>query len=262
MGKNLNFAKENLYIMFKTIQEYKLNFYIALFEQFFFFSVHFIFFYIVLDNFSDVITWTLLDFILFGLIADSVNVIQGFFHWGKRLQYDIVYGHLNILLVKPINVFFAHYFSKFSIAGFTFLIVNVFVFIFLEIFFNFYLTNILLSLFFLILIIFLNILLYFFIRSFNFFSFGFADFLIVSVEESVRIGETYPHKFFENSFFGKFLLFSPIVFVGSLIVPLIRGYDIWNFDLQIIVLFSLIVVFSLGTLINWYYGLKKYEAFG
>lgn len=71
----------------------------------------------------------------------------------------------------------------------------------------------------------------------------------------------YPYQFFEKTGFKVFLLIIPSFFVPSLLVPILRGYEIWNLNIQLIILFSMIIFCSIGLFLNWKFGLKRYNAY-
>jgi hypothetical protein len=74
--------------------------------------------------------------------------------------------------------------------------------------------------------------------------------------------QQFPTPFFKQTIFFYILMFYPFFFIGSLLIPFISGLEIWNIKLQIFTLFGLTLLFFIVALVNWHYGLKKYEAFG
>ncbi|MCA9460102.1 MAG: ABC-2 family transporter protein [Nanoarchaeota archaeon] len=261
--RNLDYIKENLYILKKRTIEYKTNTYISLFEQFWYYLIYFLFFYVLAENFSLVVSWNLGDFIIFALLIDFIHVFAGLFMWKEKFHLTMLNGNLNNYLIRPIKPKLAYYYSNLSVGALIFMLTNIIVFPFVIYYFKIELNNLFLSFIIFLLILLVYILSYFFSRSINFFSFGLASFFETIREiGNITIGKNYPFSFFEKFNFNFLLLGFPIFFTSSLLIPLLRSYEIIHFEFQIKVLFSLIFFFATSGYLLWHYGLKKYEAFG
>jgi hypothetical protein len=103
-----------------------------------------------------------------------------------------------------------------------------------------------------------------FFSCISFFNFGIANTIFDSYDTVLPgISKSYPAPFFDKNVVLKKILFViPIFFIGSLLIPLINGNTLNEFYFQIIVLLVFNLLFFLGLIIIWHYGLKKYEAFG
>jgi ABC-type uncharacterized transport system permease subunit len=125
--RGLDYFKVQLYLLFKQFMEYKLNAISGIFEQLFYFLSFFFFFSVFTSNFSDVISWSFADYLLFALLTDLILVINGLFIWGSPLKRIITNGLLNQYLVRPVNVWFAYQTSYLSTAAVVFILANLFI---------------------------------------------------------------------------------------------------------------------------------------
>lgn len=75
------------------------------------------------------------------------------------------------------------------------------------------------------------------------------------------LNESFPPKVFEGSVLEKFFFILPSCVYGFFVVEVLRGnlFYVQKWFLPIIISF---VVLSLGVYLLWYFGLKKYEAYG
>lgn len=260
--RTLNYFKVNVFIMFKTLTEYKISMFSALFEQMIFYIVQVIFFISIASNFKDIIRWELKDFILLGLLIDFIYVLGGIFYWKRGLRYQITTGDLNKYLVRPINRFFCFNLSELSAPALATTIINLIIIPAYIIFFDIAITNLFYSMLILTIIFLIRMSLRAFTSSINFFSFGLADFLYQAYMESYRIGRNYPFQFFKNEQIFNIFLVIPAYLISSLLIPSISNYQIINLKLQIIIMLSVFIITTIIISLNWHYGLKKYEAFG
>ena len=263
--RNLDYFKENFIIMWKSLVEYKMNFLVAFIEQIIFFFAQFIFFIVFSQNFAKDIGWNVSDFLIFAMFADFIIVFAGFFIWKfYRFQSILVTGKLNSYINKPINSMFCFIFSDFSSRAFTMLLMNIIVFPIILIYFKISFVKLLIPFILFLFICSMYIFAFSFFSSINFFNFGISDALFNSYDTVLHgISKSYPAPFFDkNVVLKKILFFVPIFFIGSLLIPLINGSSLNEFYFQIIALLFFNLLFLLGLIMVWHYGLKRYEAFG
>ena len=263
MSRELNYIKTGMFLTWKKMLEYKANTYSAILAQIIYFVSQFLVLFVISSNFGDVIGWSFLDFVFYLLLFDFVETIAGFFIWGRSdLKSMIVKGELNCYINRPLNKFICFNASIFSAGGTIMLFITSIFLVFFILFFNVELYNILFGIFIAFLIIIFHIVLRKFVESINFFNFGVSYFLRETVYRSQRIFTNYPAKFFQGGFFRIIFMIIPLFFVSSLLLPVLRNKEVWNLNLQIFILVSLIIVFGFGIFIFWKFGLKKYEAYG
>ena len=256
-----NYFCANFRLMWINTIEYKSNFYMNLFQLIIFSVIQIFSFYLISYAFSDYVGWDVADFYLFYVLIYFISTLSGFFSWGKDLFYVLSDGTLNIYLTKPVGSFIGYLFSVLSgwaLMSFTFRII---VFIFIYLYFSIEIYNLFLFLFALFLVSLLLLVIYQLIQSFEFIALKMS----YSLENYWNIYDifmAYPAPLFKGFPIQLFLYFFPSFFVGYLLVPLLRGYEIWRLDLQIFILVFLIIFCCIGIFLNWKYGLKKYEAFG
>lgn len=260
--RTFDYFKVNLYLMWRTLIEYKINFFSSIWSEFINVFVMFMFFKVITDNFSDVIPWTTGDFMLYYVIYAIIYTLAGHFFWKDNLFNLIKNGDLNLYINKPINQTYFYLFSKLSSNSFVMMILYCVFLLLTIIYFELVITNIFLGLSLCILVVILIIFFYHFLYSLDLISLGLSSVLLTPVFGIRTSMELYPEPFFKQNFI-KFILMgiTPMFFVSSLILPIFRNYDIWNFKLQIIILFSFILILIFGTFFNWHYGLKRYVAF-
>jgi len=112
--RNLDFIKVNIFLMWKKTVEYKASLYASFFEQIFFISIQFLFFFVLFSSIGEVINWEFVDYILFFILVDLVFTFAGIFTWGKTLSQTLINGDLNLQISKPINIVFKYIFSNLS----------------------------------------------------------------------------------------------------------------------------------------------------
>lgn len=260
--RNLDYIKANFNIMWKNLTEYKINLYSAFLEQIVYYIVY-LFFYIALSqSFSSIINWKIEDFLLYATFLDLILVIAGIFYWSKDLRPDILSGKLNLTLIRPLNPQFAYQLLNLSSAPLIMILMNIIVLIGISIYYNITLISWVLPIMYLLLITFSYIMFKLFIKSINFYTFGIT-YIIDTIEYQTFFGlRLYPSPFFKHSIFEKIFLIYPIFFSGTLLLPTLKKYPIINLKLQILILISLTLFFTIASIINWHYGLKKYNAYG
>jgi hypothetical protein len=73
---------------------------------------------------------------------------------------------------------------------------------------------------------------------------------------------SYPYQFFGESSYKLLLLFFPLFITSSLIIPILLGSSVDDLMLKISVFLGIFLFSLLILIVNWKYGLKKYEAYG
>jgi ABC-type uncharacterized transport system permease subunit len=259
--RTMNYIWESFVLAGKRAVEYKSNIYSAIPIELIYIVISFFMFSIFTQNF-EFIGWTIEDFMLFNTITIISFSIAGFVIWKGTLKDYITEGTLNVLLMKPLNPLLKFNFYDIAPPAFIFLGVDLIFFIIVLFIFDIVLTNIFLGFFIFILITLLTIMYYLFLYSLDFLLLGIAELGISFAFNSQQVFERYPYPFFKDSNIKYFLFLFPNFFTGSLLVPVLVGYDVWNFWFQIFILLLLIFLFTIGTMLIWSYGLKRYEAYG
>jgi len=249
--------------MFKTLIEYKANFYSMFIEQFFYILTDIAFFLLFGSLFSDIIGWEIVDFVIFAILVDFFRAFPGIFAWGKGVSENIKNGNFNNNLNKPLNPFLKHYFSDLSSVGIFYIITNLISFFFIIYYFEIQVNNIFMLLIVMILILIVGILFNLFYQSLGFIVLDIDSNVLDPIFQSMYgIVNQYPAQYFTRTKLVYVIFIIPAAFIGSLFIPLMRNYEIWNINYQLTILVILIIFFIIGTIFNWSYGLKKYEAFG
>jgi ABC-type uncharacterized transport system permease subunit len=252
----------NLIIGIKTMTEFKANFYSSIFKNSIMFFSSIFFLKILANKFGEIIGWSFMDFIIFFyfvILIQGLSEIIG----DCKFEKDLKNGKLNIFLQKPGNLFFNYiFYSRGSSIMFLSIHSTYFLcFIFYNLDINFirFIISILISL-----ILAITFFLFrSFLDSFSFLFFELGQILRNNIyEELYFISRGYPLNFFEKSAFKLFIMFFPLYYVSTLIVPIFQNKQVPDLLFQISIILFLITIFSIGIWINWNYGLKKYEAYG
>lgn len=264
--RNLDYIRVNFFIVFKKMLEYKSNFFFFAIEHIIYIASLSISFNIFFSQFFEIISWQLEDYILFFVLMDWISAIGGIFFWRwPFLNQLITKGDFNIFLVRPINVFWGYFFSNLNSGLLVYTIINPIIHLFILIyFFDIQIYNIFLGILIWVAVFVCQVLVSECVHSFEFLKKG-SSISIYRLTDTINYGyaNQYPFQLFNGvKYKGFFLIFTPMFFIGSLLIPILRGYPIWNIELQLTILFALFVI-CLGVLVfNWKYGLKRYEAFG
>ena len=260
--RNWDYIVENFRILAKVTVEYKFNFLSSIFVQLIYFAITIGIYLIITNNLGQVFGWTKWDFILFIILQDTIWCFSGLFFWDKNLFDYIKKGDLNKFILRPINPFKGYFFSKLNTTALIMLVMNIPILILLFYYLEIPLIKIgvviIMSLFIMIQYDILNSL----YESFNFHYLGSSQYIREinnSLESVMRI---YPTPFYSKFRYKYFLTIVTTFYVGSILIPYIMGYEIWNLKLQILIYFTINIIAGLIVYYNWHYGLKKYEAFG
>ncbi|MCA9495510.1 MAG: ABC-2 family transporter protein, partial [Nanoarchaeota archaeon] len=201
------------------------------------------------------------DYILFIVFSNTIHLFIGFIFWGKHLFYMIKSGEINIYLIRPINPFLFYNFRTLSIPAFLFLVVNIFLIIISLIYTNTNIFNLSFIVVF-ILLIFLTLILSMFLDSLDFIKLGLSSPFQRIYYRSMEVTRMYPSQFFTTFKYNFLLFLFQGYYLTLVLIPILNGKSIFLFLNELSILIIIILSFSLGTYINWKYGLKYYEAFG
>jgi len=262
LKKHLDYLKINFTISYKKLFEYKTNMISGLIAQFFYMILGYFFLFLFSNSFADVINWSFLDFIFFFTLNDTLWCLGGIFFWNKRLFNGITQGTLNDTLFRPLKPFFTYYFRNINEVAILMTLSNFPVLLACLYLLKPNIIHLVLFIIISAIVILSFVITDYFLNSFEFYfkKMGLTlSYLYGSAYESLT---HYPFQFFLHSRFKFFLLTLGTTFTASIIVPILRNTSIWNLKIQIIIFTTTIIILTIGTIINWRYGLKKYEAFG
>jgi hypothetical protein len=259
----LKYFWTNFIISWKTMIEFKPNFFSLIIAEFFWSPCFLFFGYIFTNKFGEIIGWSFIDFVIFYYFNNLIWFIYGIFCFHKNLKIKITKGELNKYFYIPGNKFLNFYLHSESNFLTLSLIQSLFYLPFIFYFSNVSFISFFASLFLCLLISFTISVIHSFLNSLSwyFLELGF----ITSVEINWRINQTLrqiPGTLFTNSKFKYLVMLFPMYFVSTLVVPVLQRKLVPDLLFQITILILLITVFSIGIYINWNYGLKKYEAYG
>jgi hypothetical protein len=257
----LNVLKESSIIGWKAILEYKANMYASLIVELSM-LLSLLFGYVFLGNFGDLIGWDFIDYLVFIYFIGLQYQIHGAYHWPNTLHTQIPEGRLNNILHKPKSTFFLNYFSNIDGDVITFFILDLILILpFVLIFAKFtFISLILAYVISTILGIFL-LMLYLFIDSFNLYFLKSSKPFEELVDQTRDMQANIPGIFFSKTKLKLVFMLVSMYYVSTLVVPIFQGKAVEDFGFQIVyVILSTVILFTL-TLINWHFGLKKYEAY-
>ena len=250
--KNLEVVKEKFNQALKENKEYKINLWNIILIDLFLTLTYFLFYKIYGNLILEILDWEFYDFMILFFLTLTLSKIKHFFSL-KFLLIDLLTGNFNSYLTKPVNTFIFQNLKSLKGAG-----IVAFVFgIFISFYFLLNMENLLLV-FSLFLFAFLfEWVLNNFLWSFSFFmknSFLWELFFFTQNE-----AERMTPKVFDKFYFNFFMIFPTIV--GSFWIIEISKGRFYPLD-YLHYVFILFLIFIVGTIFNWKYGLKRYEAFG
>jgi len=260
--RNIEYLKENFKIMWKLTIEYKINFIINIIQMSIFMTIHIFGLYIIYFSLNDAVGWRFEDYLLFYFFSFLGAHIAGMFTYGKELSNFIIKGDLNVILTKPFHPFNFYTFSILSGWAFLSFFVRSIGFIFTILYFNIKVHNIFWIICFIALLNILFYITYAFIESFEFKFKKSSDSIYGIYNNVYQINNTYPAPLFGGFKYKNMMLLIPSYIVGLIILPLIRGNNINLFFNEILIIIGIILFLLFFTVLNWYNGLKKYEAYG
>lgn len=247
---------EKMIISFKKNKEYRINFWMMnLFDVVTLFS--FMAMYYVIGNLMyDTIKWDMIDFFIYFCL----NLISWKMLWQHNLRNfskRLLQGELNQNLLRPVNSYFLSSIEDLSASNFitgimllivvfyiaVFKYVNIFFAVFLMIFSWFYFMA------------WAN-----FLDSFAFFAKGIEVFKEIPYKLNTAV-DRYTPKLFEGVSFFELVIIMPVTIHAFFVVEMFNGrVDVLS-EYYILILGSFLMLI-LGIFLLWYYGLKKYEAYG
>ena len=260
--RNVDYIKVNLFLMWRTVMEYKTNFWSSIIIQVFFLGTYVLFFEAMTRNFGDIIGWNIWDFLLFLVLVDTIWVLSGVVFWSKSLFHSIISGELNNYLMRPINIFLGFNFSRLDIGGLVMFAMNFVYILYYIVSQDVSLFSLALGVFIMSLIVLVLLLFIWFVESLNFFYKGLSMGINEIIGNFVGIAQNYPYQYFKSFEYKLLLFFFPIFFVSSLVIPIFKGDSISNIGLQLSILGGFIVFYSFFTFLFWKLGIRRYEAFG
>lgn len=261
--KHLKFIKESFIVYFKTLTEYKGNMYLAFVLDTAWVISSFIFFSVLLNTVgSDIFFLSFSDMMLFSILSGLCFSAFGFLFWKEPFKDFLNKGNMNVLITKPINIWINYLFRDLNPGSFIFSMFEFLFAISIIIYFKIQLFNLLFGALIFMSIAFFTLTLFLMVYSFDFHFRGVGQILSNFVFFGNMQFERFPFALFQNSFIKFFLFGFPAIFSSSLLVPIIRNYPIWNLELQLFILYGLILIFTIIIYINWKIGIKNYEAYG
>jgi ABC-2 type transport system permease protein len=259
LRRHIEYCRGILYQELRRDIEYKAQLYSHLITMFFVVTTVIFLVLTLNSHFSEHMPFSSQKEILFFIFsAFFSHSLLGAIGWSKQLSRDLLRGDLNLILIRPVSPILFHFFfrtrTRRLVSAFIFLCFLIWTAFPLRVEFLLSLLLILLgSLFYLFFYVSIDSL-SFFIKQTN----QYKD----TLNLIVRQAENFP-MIFTNTKLSVFLASLPIYYYSYLNVQIYFG-KVTFFDVipNIIILILLIIGFLLIYIILWYYGLKKYEAYG
>ena len=263
--KSLDYIKCQMILSFKSLREYKANFFLGIFSTIMFTLIGFVFVFAIETAFRDILDWSFKEYFFFIIIHGFTVLWSAMFWFDLNLDKHILSGSINAYLTKPINPFIQYLFSVshiFLAAGeliYTPMLIYFLIFVYID-----YTFVILLKL---ALFVFLNIIFYIsvyrMLESIAFF-FKNSKVFFKFYNSYSNTFDRYPAIIFNQSKFLYFFVFLSVnaysgTFATEILFNNISSQFYW---LLIKILFSLSMICIFILILNWKIGLKKYEGFG
>lgn len=258
MNKNLDIIKEILSQNFKENKEYKMNAILGLMADFFLFSALAIFLYVYTDLSTSFLNWDYLDFLLGTGLAFCIIKLRHF-HLLRYFKMTLLSGKLAYIRTKPVNALFFIGFDRLNGAHMITTINSILITLVIIYFGNY--SNLMYSF---LLFIFALLFYIYFSHFFQSIVFFIKDFRMIfnPIDTQVQnVVSRFTPKLFEN-YNLSFLLHTLPLSVGSYMIVVSLKGNVNLFMHYFPYLILLLIFFIMGTKVLWYYGLKKYEAFG
>ena len=260
--KYLEFFNAWIYRELSIMKEYKINTYSSLISNIFKISSLFIFLYIIESNFEELLNWGRIEIIFFSLFSFSIYYLIGVFSHSNALRKVLLNGKFNVYLIRPVNIFYQHFFLSAKLRRVVSGLVPLIILIFYLIIYS----DIIWKRFFIGLIFSLytglfNLALYKTFESTAFFLKNNA-FIWDNFEQIQDIYRSFPEPIF-TGILKNIAIFIPFVYYSSYVTEYVFGYIDLN---QLIVLgfyATILTLIFVGVIfVLWPSGLKKYEAYG
>ena len=259
MRKEIEYYKTKILLMWLENREYKANLYMGLFSAFFTLIVHITVFYVLGNLFLYDLGFRFYDFIILFCLLMSGSLMWRLFT-NPYLSYYIKRGNLNKMLTLPMSTIVYQMPIMLKGVGLVNSLIFLFLTIILSLFGNY--TNYLLALFIYLSGYISQISIMNFIGSLSFFmkesSFVYRLYyhnVTIAVEDFTPIP-------FQNSFLYSIVAFLPCSLYGFFTLASMKSLYLDFIPIIILISLAIISVFSILTIINWKFGLKRYEAFG
>jgi ABC-type uncharacterized transport system permease subunit len=255
--KNYDYFLARIDIGLKQNKEYKINFYSSLINDIGVIFTSFIF-YTVYSSLigDDLLNWNTYDYFVYVLLAMGASKFHRLFGF-HQLRRILLRGTLNMALVRPIHPYIFFLFTSFS--GFRLVSYPItYITLIISIIFGDY------SNYFFALIIYIYGILYYAIAYSVIY--GTAFFIkenssFIMIYESMQgVISRFTPKLFQEGFLFHIAILFPMSIASFLTINILKG----NF-LLLDYLYHSFIIFIVLVIINimqWHYGLKKYEAFG
>lgn len=257
--KTFDFFIERTKMQIKYIIEYKINFYSMFFSELGN-AFSYILILLSLDTLNLIPEWTLEDYILFVLLSQISLYIYGAFFWGGSIKNYLKSGKMNNFLIRPINVIYQQYFNLniFGLLGLTLNIMYLFVFkYYFGLSYNVIFIGIPLAIIATIPMFVIN----FFANSIYFWNYGIPEIFYIFFGRIRYTSRTYPPTIFSGTNFKYVFMFFPAFYVSFITIPIINGQFPENFWFYNILIFGISAILFIISIINWHYGIKRYEGF-
>ena len=255
----------NFVIGSKIINHYKVNFFSQLLFTIGTILVLLFFGKIFLENFGSLIGWEFDDYFIFVIMTTMLHQISGLFWFSKQLKYQI-YGlrKFNFYLYIPGNRFLVYCFYE-PRNYWCFIILQIFILCIYSIYFESFSSSLLILFIFISFLLVLSyITIFYFLDSFSWYFVELGKTLSSEVFEPIESmgSRRVPGDFLQFSSVKYLFMFTPAYFIATLLIPLANGVIPPYFFEYLLVICGIVIVSIIGIVINWNYGIKRYEAFG
>lgn len=254
-------VNQKLSIKIKT--EYMVHFFVDFLYMIISSIVLFIFADVLANNFNSVIGWDKVDFLTFFFLLPFVlNIGYSLVLGNKLAKYYIKKGDFNILLVKPGNIFFNYLFKHNRASQIFYFIVRSLIFLpFVLLYQDFTIFSFILGIIYCLFLAVNLLLLLICLDSFTWIFLELGDYFFSFFDNVNNVLKNYPGVFFHEMEFAYLLSIIPIYHVATVALPLFKGVKV-DFLSSIFLIIILNLILIIIIIMNWRYGLRRYEAFG
>lgn len=255
--KYVNILYEKLKQAIKASLEYKTNLYSVLMFDIIAFFVYTMFFKVYKTAIGEILIWTNYDFIVYFLLLLAGGKGMWLLSLMKFNTF-LLEGGINTYLTKPVNTFFLSLIrntSGVNIITFPMFFILMCILIVLGNYQNYFISFCILLFAIFYYQMFVNL-----VQSLAFFM-KKNEFFFESARRLIFVNEQFTPKMFENSGFKTFFYLLPTSIFGYFTLESLKG-NITQLQYYFPFMVITLICFIVGTYALWYYGLKKYEAFG